>query len=704
MVLLSFVDSYGNVNAIGEGKTKIVVRSENGVTGEVDVVIKKSKKEVQEIKLTETSINLKKGNKAKITAIVTPIDAVNQQITWKSDNGNVTVDNNGNIVAKNIGTSTIVAITANGKSATCKVTVTDETIQVTGVSLNTNKKQMTVGQQDYLVAKISPDNATDRNIIWSSSNTKVVSVTDGKITALSAGNAVIIAKSKNGKTATCVVDVKKEEKVVSQVEVTGIELNITNTTLDIGGTVNLSAKISPNNATNKTVIWTSNNDGVASVSNGTVTAKQAGTAVITAKSVNGKEASCVIVVRSNAIEVTSIKLDTTGVKLEIGKSIALHATVEPADATNKSITWISSNDKIASVDGSGNVTAKRTGTATIIAKTNNGKEASATISISGNRIHFLKQTPDANGNMVSSDCIILESNGKFALVDAGYVPAGVTYENTNLAKYIDKMGITRFEFIILSHIHSDHTGSMIDVINRMDVGSLYIKKGLNKEHSAYNASLTALNNFLNSIAENKKSIVVDVDGTNVHDKSEILLGNMRVFFFNTKPLQDKHIGENANSIVNVVRVNDFKVLLTGDLNYRPIWDDLVNSVLSKYTMDIMKVGHHGFHNCMGESGETRDSKAAKLKVNYYVVTNSLNNSLLDEKTVKDSDGKTYNSCFYYINQFVNNTSAKDIMCNAYYTNDLPDDTYAIIADLSDKKEIKMSGGGAETNKKSSKCR
>ena len=303
------VDSYGNVNAISEGSTKIVVRSENGVTGEVDVVIKKSGNEVQGVILTETAINIKRGNKARLIALVTPINAVNQKITWKSDNENVSVDQSGNIVAKNVGTSTITATSDNGKSATCKVTVTNETVQVTGVSLNASSKEMTVGQQDYLIATPSPSNATDRTIVWSSSNPKIVSVTDGKITALNTGSVVIIAKSLNGKTATCKINVKKEEKVVSQVEVTGVELNITNTTLDIGGTVNLSAKVSPDNATNKTVIWTSNNESVASVSNGTVTAKKEGTAVITAKSVNGKEASCVIIVRLKEIPAT--KTETT---------------------------------------------------------------------------------------------------------------------------------------------------------------------------------------------------------------------------------------------------------------------------------------------------------------------------------------------------------------------------------------------------------
>ena len=313
---IASVDNYGNINAISEGSTKITVRSDNGVIGAadnqisavVDVVIKKSGNEVQRVILTETSINIKRGSKAKLIALVTPINAVNQKITWKSDNENVSVDQSGNIVAKNVGTSTITATSDNGKSATCKVTVTNETVQVTGVSLNASSKEMTVGQQDYLIATPSPSNATDRTIVWSSSNPKIVSVTDGKITALNTGSVVIIAKSLNGKTATCKINVKKEEKVVSQVEVTGIELNITNTTLDIGGTVNLTATVSPNNATNKTIIWTSNNESVASVSNGTVIAKKEGTAVITAKSVNGKEASCVIIVRPKVVEVTKPKV------------------------------------------------------------------------------------------------------------------------------------------------------------------------------------------------------------------------------------------------------------------------------------------------------------------------------------------------------------------------------------------------------------
>ena len=373
---IAIVDEYGNVSAVGEGETTIVGTSSNGVSGEVKVKIEKNTKEVNSIRLNESKISIKKGSKTKLITIISPSDAINQNVSWTSSNDNVGVDVSGTIVGNKVGTSFVTATTSNGKSATCEVTVEDTTIEVQSITLNTNKKEMKVGGIEQLIATILPTNVTIRNITWTSSNSNIVSVENGKITAKKVGTATITAKTNNGKSATCEVIVKEND-----IKETGISLNIANTTLNVGGTVNLTATITPSNATNKTVVWKSNNESVATVVNGKVSAKKVGTTTITATTSNGKSASCVIIVRANTIEVQSISINSSSVSLKVGQTFKLTATITPGNASNQTITWASTDSSVVRVDSNGILIGLKAGTATITAKSNNGKSSSVGVKV-----------------------------------------------------------------------------------------------------------------------------------------------------------------------------------------------------------------------------------------------------------------------------------------------------------------------------------
>ena len=170
------------------------------------------------------------------------------------------------------------------------------TVDVEKVSLNKSATTLTEGESETLTATITPSNATgDKTVKWSSSNEAVAAVdSNGKVTAKKAGTAVITATSSNGKTAGCTVTVKQKE-----IAITGIGLNKSTTSLTEGESETLTATIAPSNATgDKTVKWSSSNEAVAAVdSNGKVTAKKAGTAVITVTSSNGKTAGCTVTVK-----------------------------------------------------------------------------------------------------------------------------------------------------------------------------------------------------------------------------------------------------------------------------------------------------------------------------------------------------------------------------------------------------------------------
>ena len=162
-----------------------------------------------------------------------------------------------------------------------------------------------------------------------------------------------------------------------------------------GSSQTLTATVSPSNATNKTITWSSSNTSVATVSNGVVKAVGFGTATITAKSNNGKTASCSVTV--NPIVVSSVSLNRSSLSFTgTGSSQTLTATVLPSNATNKTITWSSSNTSVATVSSNGTVKAVGFGTATITAKSNNGKTASCKVTVNPIQPTGIKATPETS--------------------------------------------------------------------------------------------------------------------------------------------------------------------------------------------------------------------------------------------------------------------------------------------------------------------
>lgn len=158
-----------------------------------------------------------------------------------------------------------------------------------------------------------------------------------------------------------------------------IQLNATTAELKVGGTVSLTATVLPENATDKTVTWTSSNDGVATVdANGNVTAVALGEATITA-TCGAVSAGCTVTVVPTPVE--SVTLSNTSLNLTEGETATLTATIAPENATDKSITWTSSDASVATVDANGKVAAVKTGKATITATSSNGKTASCEVTV-----------------------------------------------------------------------------------------------------------------------------------------------------------------------------------------------------------------------------------------------------------------------------------------------------------------------------------
>ena len=304
-------------------------------------------------------------------------------------------------------------------------------VEVESVSLNKSEMTLTEGESETLAATITPENAENKSITWSSNNEAVATVdVNGNVTAKSAGTAVITATSTNGKSAGCTVTVEKK-----QIPVTEVRLSESTVGIVEGSTYKLTATVLPENTTDsKNVSWSSSNSEVATVdANGTVTAKRAGTAVITATSTNGKSAGCTVTVSKKEIPITEISLDKSSATLTEGETTTLTATVLPENTTyGKSVKWSSSNVAVATVDLMGKVTAKSAGTAIITATSENGKTASCTVTVNkkdtytglrdvdGNWMYF------ENGNVNSDYAGLVNYEGLWFYVDNGTIDWGYT--------------------------------------------------------------------------------------------------------------------------------------------------------------------------------------------------------------------------------------------------------------------------------------
>ena len=249
-------------------------------------------------------------------------------------------------------------------------------IHATSVSLDITEKTAERYDDFQLTATIAPLNFTDA-VVWTSSNEEVATVSDtGYVEICGVGTAVITVTAGNVK-AACKITVPQ---LIDWIEFDEDEIE-----LKAGQTYQLKPYISPSDATNKKLKYTSSDTKVAEVSaSGLVIAKSEGEAKIRAAATDGSDeyAVCYVTVTGKA-KVTGITLDRTSAEVKRGEKLTLNATVSPSYASNKKVVWKSANTKIATVDGNGSVTAKAPGRTkiTVTSSENSSYQASCTVTV-----------------------------------------------------------------------------------------------------------------------------------------------------------------------------------------------------------------------------------------------------------------------------------------------------------------------------------
>ena len=339
--------SGGNSNNTGNGGSN---------STEIDVT------KVEMDKQTAT-VDINGENTVQLNAKVIPSNAnKNTEITWTSKKKAVaSVNQKGLVTGKTVGNSMIMATSQNGYSADCLVVCQ---AKITGITMNQITANMTVGQKITLTATTSPEIVTEK-VTWKSRNEDVAKVdNNGNVTGIGKGVVEIIAQNPGGTIQTvCTVTVK--------INPTEIRLNYSKLVLDKNSSniPKLEATILPETTyVNDSIAWDSSNKNIVTVENGNLTLTGNGEAQITAKTENGLTATCDVTVQTS---ITSIAVSSTSKKMEVNQTDQLTATVTPADATEK-VQWTSSNTDVATVNDTGLVTAKTSGTVTITVKNANG--------------------------------------------------------------------------------------------------------------------------------------------------------------------------------------------------------------------------------------------------------------------------------------------------------------------------------------------
>ncbi len=370
------------------------------------------------VKLNKTKITLVKGKSTTLKVI-----GNKKKIKWSTSNKKIaTVNSKGKVTAKKKGAVTITA-KIGSKKYKCKVTVKNP--------IKLNKTKVTLNKGKTYTLKVT---GTKKKVTWSSSNKKVAIVNSkGKVTAKKKGIAYITAKA-DGLTVKSKITVQNKKSI----PVEGLLIEFDSVSLKVGNTHKIDVIILPTNATNKTLTYTTSNKNVVTVdSKGKVTAKGKGKAYVTVKSSNGKKARCEFTVKGVKVEVSSVTLNKSTLSLNVGDTYQLSATVNPNNATNKSIEWQSSDESVVAVNSKGKITAKKKGSAYIYAIAYGGKSKSCQVTVNSITSNEQSEKEIAVNNIVLSSTSLKLNEYESTKLTANVIPSNALNQKITWASSDD---------------------------------------------------------------------------------------------------------------------------------------------------------------------------------------------------------------------------------------------------------------------------
>lgn len=382
---IASVDADGCLTAVASGSCTITGRAVDTANEVAEVTLAVNVEVgVSEITLSETTLTGYVGKSAKITAEVMPEEAVNKKIVWTSSDETVaTVADSGSIKFLQPGEVTITcsADDGSGTSAQCTISSVQGTKKV---QLDNKNVQLILGAkasatQTVLTYTLAPEDTSFRDVTWMSSDETCATVdANGKVTALKAGTVTITAVSSDPATQG---KVKDTATVVVGEAVQSIKLNDIGSKLSIGENYYLKPTITPENPLNSKLEWTSSDESILTVDGkGKITVVGLGNATITAAATDGSDVSASVTF-TGIKPVNKISYADTRIVVTAGKTFNVNVSINPVDATDKTVSWSSSDPSIATVDRNGVITAKSVGNCDIMVSAQDGSEVTLKIPV-----------------------------------------------------------------------------------------------------------------------------------------------------------------------------------------------------------------------------------------------------------------------------------------------------------------------------------
>ena len=411
------VELYGEGMIVGKKAGEATITARVGSkTATCKVRVKEREIEISKIELDKRELELEVGEKGKIEVKIEPSTAQNTEVTYRVSNNEIAeVEKDGTVIGKNAGTTSVIA-RAGKKSAVCviKVRLNEEKIteEVKETEKNTNttqddtvnnntakttevkeikldKKEITMQENQLrrLTAKIEPQEAgAGKEITWETSNGEVATVdSNGLVTGVKEGEAIITAKA-GTKSTSCKIKVEKAKQAVL-----GLSLSTSNVEVEEGNTAKITASIAPKEASNRELNIKIDNEENATVEGESVTVDSEGKAEIEIRGIKegeavltvtsgGIEKECRVTIKPKEIKAEQLTLSEKNVSIYKDQTVKVEVKSEPVKITEK-ITWKSANEKIATVDNEGKITAKNVGTTEVTARTESGLEGKCKVTV-----------------------------------------------------------------------------------------------------------------------------------------------------------------------------------------------------------------------------------------------------------------------------------------------------------------------------------
>ena len=400
------IDDNGLATAVEAGEVRITVTSVDGEKTDWCMVMVEPKvyhvEKVTIESVPEGNVMLQ-GETFKFSAKVSPDNASDKSVEWTSSDEEVlSIDQEGNALAVKEGTVTVTVTSVDGgKTASCEITV--ERINVTGVEISVKPEndKMVEGSEFRFEAIVLPENASIKDVEWSSSDEEVLSVDEtGNAKALKAGVATLAVKTVDGDfTAECEITV---EPNIIPVQSVSIKESPADNKMLVDDVFTFEAVITPEDASDKNVTWTSSDPEVIKIdADGKAVTLKPGNARITVTTADGGKTASTddITVEIRPIPVESVKITDYAETIKVGSDFQFNAEVTPADATDKSVTWISENEEVLTIDENGLATGVEEGTVIVrVTTTDGGKTDECTVVVTAADIHVesvaIENVPD----------------------------------------------------------------------------------------------------------------------------------------------------------------------------------------------------------------------------------------------------------------------------------------------------------------------